>query len=96
MDPVVGALLGVAVGTADLPGPVTLFGDVIVVAGTFCVIKSGSKKSETIDATEALQPTPGDDASTSIIKSYKSGGGRSKASCIKWTADTGSKEPNKK
>jgi len=96
MDPAVGALLGVAAGTADLPGPVTWFGDVIIAAGTFCVIISGSKKSETIDATEALQPTPGDDASTSIMKSYKSGGVRSKASGIKWTVDTGSKKPNKK
>ena len=44
-----------------------------IIIGTFCVIKAGAKKSETIDATEALRITTGDDASTvaniSILKS---------------------------
>ena len=57
MEPFVGALLGVVSGTAQMPGLHTWIGDVIVAAGTFCVIWSGSQKTETMDATKALRPT---------------------------------------
>jgi hypothetical protein len=56
LEPVIGALLGTAAGTAPLPGMQTWFGDVIVAIGTFLVIWSGSRKTEKIDATEALRP----------------------------------------
>ena len=59
MEPVVGALLGVVTGTAQMPGIQTWIGDVIVAAGTFCVIWSGSHKTETMDATKALRSTGG-------------------------------------
>jgi drug/metabolite transporter (DMT)-like permease len=56
LEPVVGALLGVAAGTAKLPGLQTWLGDLVVACGTFMVIYSGSSKKESIDATEALRP----------------------------------------
>jgi drug/metabolite transporter (DMT)-like permease len=77
MEPVVGSLLGVLAGTATMPGAQTWIGDAIVAAGTFLVIYSGAKKTEKIDAAEALRPSTvgGDDASTmvSLLKSVKSG-----------------------
>ena len=45
-----------------------MFGDVVVAAGTYCVIWAGSKKTETIDATSALRPTTaGDDETVSTV-----------------------------
>lgn len=71
MEPVVGSLLGVLAGTSTLPGSQTWFGDLIVAAGTFLVIRSGSRKTEKIEATEALRTfATKDDAST--IASFKS------------------------
>ena len=56
LEPVVGALLGVAAGTAKLPGLQTWLGNLVVACGTFMVIYSGSSRKESIDATDALRP----------------------------------------
>mmetsp|Transcript_20115 Transcript_20115/g.28503 ORF Transcript_20115/g.28503 Transcript_20115/m.28503 type:complete len:735 (+) Transcript_20115:106-2310(+) len=56
MEPIVGTLLAVAVGASELPGLQTLIGDIVVIIGSFLVIYSGSRKTEPIDATEALRP----------------------------------------
>mmetsp|Transcript_25651 Transcript_25651/g.60714 ORF Transcript_25651/g.60714 Transcript_25651/m.60714 type:complete len:841 (-) Transcript_25651:174-2696(-) len=80
MEPVVGSLLGVLARTSAMPGLQTWIGDAIVAGGTFLVIYSGAKKTEKIDATEALRPSAGggDDASAvvSLLKSVKSGQSR--------------------
>ena len=77
LEPVVGALLGVAAGTAAMPGLQVWLGDLVVAGGTFMVIYAGASKKETIDATEALRtrvdavPLGGDDleSRTSLLKS---------------------------
>mmetsp|Transcript_21668 Transcript_21668/g.38098 ORF Transcript_21668/g.38098 Transcript_21668/m.38098 type:complete len:744 (+) Transcript_21668:70-2301(+) len=56
LEPVVGALLGVAARTTSLPGIQTWLGDLVVACGTFLVIYSGSSKKESYDASEALRP----------------------------------------
>jgi len=63
LEPVVGALLGTAAGTAPLPGLQTWLGDLVVAGGTFLVIRAGATKTESIDATEALRPRITDDKS---------------------------------
>ncbi|KAL7526637.1 hypothetical protein ACHAWF_001859, partial [Thalassiosira exigua] len=55
--------IGVAVGVSSLPGWVTWVGDAVVMVGSLMVIWTGSRKTKTIDATDALQkemddPTP--------------------------------------
>ena len=69
MEPVVGSLLGVATGTASLPGLQTWIGNAVVAAGTFLVVYSGSSKTEKIDATEALRPSSDDASVVGIMKS---------------------------
>ncbi|KAG7347462.1 EamA-like transporter family protein [Nitzschia inconspicua] len=61
LEPAIGGLLGVATGTAKLPGLQTWLGNLVVAGGTFLVIYSGSNKKESIDATEALRPRTGGD-----------------------------------
>ena len=77
LEPVIGALLGTAAGTAPLPGLQTWLGDLVVAGGTFMVIYAGSSKKESIDATEALRPRTGatleaDDTSSQITSVVKS------------------------
>ena len=69
MEPVVGSLLGVATGTASLPGLQTWIGNVIVGFGTFIVIYSGSSKTQKIDATEALRQSRDGSFVSSVMKS---------------------------
>ena len=69
LEPVIGALLGVAAGTARMPGLQTWLGDLVVAGGTFLVIYSGSNKKESIDATEALRPRLGTAVGENGIKS---------------------------
>lgn len=71
MEPVVGSLLGTLSGATALPGMQTWMGDAVVAAGTFLVIWSGAKKTEKIEATDALRPSTGDDSSTvaTLLKS---------------------------
>ncbi|KAL9181636.1 hypothetical protein ACHAXT_010441 [Thalassiosira profunda] len=45
----------VVIGVDTLPGWATWAGDAVVMVGSFLVIWSGAKKTETIDATDALQ-----------------------------------------
>ncbi|KAL3796961.1 hypothetical protein HJC23_000714 [Cyclotella cryptica] len=54
MEPILASLMGAAVGVSALPGLVTWAGDAVVVLGSILVIWSGSKKTETIDASGAL------------------------------------------
>jgi len=54
MEPIVASFIGAAVGVSTLPGWVTWAGDAVVAVGSIMVISSGSKKTESIDATEAL------------------------------------------
>jgi drug/metabolite transporter (DMT)-like permease len=54
MEPIVASLMGAAAGVSTLPGLMTWAGDGVVVVGSILVILSGSKKTETIDATKAL------------------------------------------
>jgi len=61
MEPVVGSLLGVATGTARFPSLAAWIGNAVVAAGTLCVVWSGSKKTEMIDATEAVRPSREDE-----------------------------------
>ncbi|KAL7446174.1 hypothetical protein ACHAXM_010040 [Skeletonema potamos] len=57
MEPVVALFQGIAVGVATLPGWITWLGNAVVVIGSLIVIRSGSKKTETVDATDALHQT---------------------------------------
>ncbi|KAL7470761.1 hypothetical protein ACHAXS_011039 [Conticribra weissflogii] len=57
MEPIVASFIGAAVGVSTLPGWVTWAGDAVVAVGSIMVISSGSKKTESIDATEALHGT---------------------------------------
>lgn len=68
LEPVVGALLGTAAGTAPFPGLQTWIGDLIVAGGTFLVIKAGASKTESIDATEALRSTTNDVLQSPLLK----------------------------
>eukprot|EP00986_Skeletonema_menzelii_P021373 scaffold34322_cov160-Skeletonema_menzelii.AAC.3 len=60
MEPVVALFQGIAVGVATLPGWITWLGNTVVVSGSLLVIWSGSKKTETVDATDALHQTDND------------------------------------
>jgi hypothetical protein len=55
LEPLVGALLGTAAGTAPWPGLETWLGDLVVAAGTFLVVRAGARTTESIDATDALR-----------------------------------------
>jgi len=57
MEPVIALFQGIAVGVATLPGWITWLGNLVVVSGSVIVIWSGSKKTETVDATDALHQT---------------------------------------
>lgn len=54
MEPIVASFMGAAVGVSSLPGWITWAGDAVVVLGSVMVISSGAKKTESIDATDAL------------------------------------------
>jgi len=54
MEPIVASFMGAAVGVSSLPGWITWAGDAVVVLGSAMVISSGAKKTESIDATDAL------------------------------------------
>ena len=54
MEPIIASFIGAAVGVSTLPGWVTWAGDAVVAVGSFLVISSGAKKTESIDATGAL------------------------------------------
>ncbi len=60
MEPVIALFQGIAVGVATLPGWITWLGNTVVVSGSLLVIWSGSKKTETVDATDALHLTDND------------------------------------
>jgi drug/metabolite transporter (DMT)-like permease len=64
MEPVVALFQGIAVGVATLPGWITWLGNAVVVSGSLIVILSGSKKTEIVDATDALHQTE-----TELVKS---------------------------
>jgi len=55
MEPIIATFIGKAVGVSTFPGWITWAGDGVVMVGSIMVIWSGSKKRETIDATDALQ-----------------------------------------
>ena len=67
MEPIVATFIGMAVGVSTLPGLVTWIGNAVVVLGSIMVIYTGSKKTETIDATDALQQFEDDKLETSDI-----------------------------
>jgi hypothetical protein len=54
MEPIIASLMGAVAGVSTLPGSMTWAGDAVVVVGSILVILSGSKKTDTIDATTAL------------------------------------------
>jgi len=53
-EPVIAAFIGVFVGVAAWPVQQVWIGDAIVTVGSVMVIDSGSKKTESFDATESL------------------------------------------
>ncbi len=61
MEPILASLMGAAAGVSTLPGWLTWAGDAVVAIGSIMVISSGSKKTESIDATEALHGMEHDD-----------------------------------
>ena len=64
MEPVIALFQGIAVGVATFPGLTIWLGNTVVVSGSVMVIWSGSNKTETVDATEALHQTD-----TELVKS---------------------------
>jgi drug/metabolite transporter (DMT)-like permease len=66
MEPVLGALMGVAAGLDPLPGLQTWIGDGVVTVGIVLVVWSGAKTTETIDATEALLQVGDEDVSGGV------------------------------
>lgn len=71
MEPIFAAFIGKWAGVSALPGWVTWAGDGVVTIGSILVISSGSRKTETIDATDALQHEVEqlDDSPTTLKKS---------------------------
>jgi len=67
MEPIIATFIGMAVGESTLPGWVTWAGDAVVMAGSIMVIRSGSRKRETIDATDALQQFEADEVKTTDV-----------------------------
>lgn len=59
MEPVLAAFIGFGAGVDPLPGIQTWIGDVIVTIGSVLVIFSGARKTESIDATEAMRQRTG-------------------------------------
>lgn len=55
MEPIVASVMGSIAGVSSLPSLMTWAGDGVVMVGSILVILSGSKKTETIDATNALK-----------------------------------------
>ena len=55
MEPIVASVMGSIAGVSSLPSLMTWAGDGVVMVGSILVILSGSKKTETIDATLALK-----------------------------------------
>eukprot|EP00956_Cyclotella_meneghiniana_P012935 scaffold18488_cov59-Cyclotella_meneghiniana.AAC.10 len=55
MEPIVASVMGAICGVSSLPSLMTWAGDGVVVVGSILVILSGSKKTETIDATNTLK-----------------------------------------
>lgn len=64
MEPLIALFQGIAVGVATFPGFTTWLGNAVVVSGSVMVIWSGSNKTETVDATDALHQTD-----TELVKS---------------------------
>jgi len=56
MEPVVGVFIGFWLGVDSFPGTQTWIGDIIVTVGSGLVVYSGSKTTESIDATKAVRP----------------------------------------
>lgn len=56
MEPVVGVFIGYWVGVDSLPAAQTWIGSAIVTFGSGLVVYSGSKTTESIDATKAVRP----------------------------------------
>jgi drug/metabolite transporter (DMT)-like permease/choline kinase len=54
MEPIVATAQGVVMGVDIIPGPLTFLGATLVIGGTCLVIYSQSRKTEKIDATEAV------------------------------------------
>lgn len=69
MEPIVATFIGMGIGVSHLPGWVTWAGDAVVMVGSIMVIRTGSQKTETIDATDALQKKLGGDDSDDLMKS---------------------------
>lgn len=54
MEPIVATAQGIVMGVEILPGPLTFVGAALVIGGTSLVLHSQSRKTEKIDATEAV------------------------------------------
>ncbi|KAL7543009.1 hypothetical protein ACHAXR_012308, partial [Thalassiosira sp. AJA248-18] len=69
MEPIIVAFIGKAVGVSTLPGWVTWAGDAVVMVGSIMVIWSGSRTTETIDATDALHEIESEAETPKLTKS---------------------------
>ncbi|RLN55193.1 hypothetical protein BBP00_00008613 [Phytophthora kernoviae] len=54
MEPIVATAQGIAMGVDAMPGPYTFIGASLVIGGTCLVLYSQSRKTEKVDATEAV------------------------------------------
>ncbi|KUF91337.1 Tigger transposable element-derived protein 6 [Phytophthora nicotianae] len=54
MEPIVATAQGIAMGVDVMPGPYTFVGASLVIGGTCLVLSSQSRKTEKVDATEAV------------------------------------------
>ncbi|KAJ8527439.1 hypothetical protein ON010_g14825 [Phytophthora cinnamomi] len=54
MEPIVATGQGIVMGVDAMPGPFTFVGATLVIGGTFLVLHSQSRKTEKVDATEAV------------------------------------------
>ncbi|KAF1790250.1 Nucleotide-diphospho-sugar transferase [Phytophthora cactorum] len=54
MEPIVATAQGIVMGVDVMPGPLTFVGAALVIGGTCLVLSSQSRKTEKVDATEAV------------------------------------------
>lgn len=67
-EPIVATFIGMVVGVSGFPSIPTWIGNAIIIIGSTMVIRTGSKKSEMIDATNALQHFEEDELNRSVKK----------------------------
>jgi len=67
-EPIDATFIGMVVGVSTLPSIPTWIGNAIVIIGSAMVIRTGSKKSDMIDATKALQHFEEDELNRSLKK----------------------------